>query len=62
VLSISLDVSLGQSKIKDKNFIGSFVKSNAEIVRLDVPVNEVPIMHILDPGDHLINEHENCLK
>lgn len=36
--------------------------TNAEVIWLNVPVDEVSIVHVLDTGNHLINEHENCLQ
>lgn len=62
VLAVSLDVSFGQSKVEDENFVGSLVQPDAEIVWLDVSVNEVPVVHVLNSGDHLIDEHEHSLE
>lgn len=62
VLAVSLDVSLGQAEVQDEYFVGSFVQPNAEIVGLDIPVDEVPVVDILDPGDHLVDEHEDSLQ
>lgn len=62
VLAVSLDVSFGKSEVEDENFVGSLVQPNAEVIWLDVPMNEVPVVHILNPGDHLIDEHEDCLE
>lgn len=38
VLSVTLDVSLGQAEVKEKYFVGGFVESNTEVVGLDVTV------------------------
>lgn len=62
VLSISLDVSLGESEVEEEDFVCSFVQPDAEIVRLDVAVDEVSVVDVFNPGDHLINEHQHCLK
>lgn len=62
VLAVSLDVALGQSEVKDEYFVGGFVQPNAEIVRLDVSMDEVPVVDILDSGNHLVDEHEDSLE
>jgi hypothetical protein len=62
VLPVSLNVAFRQSKIDEKHFMGSFVESHTEVVRFDVSVDEVPIVNILDPADHLIDEHEHGLQ
>ena len=56
--AISLDVSFGQSKINDKYFVAGFVESNAEVIRFDIPMEEVAIVDILNSWDHLVDEHE----
>ena len=62
VFSVSLDVSLGQSKVDEKNFMGSLIESDAEVVRFDVPVEEVSVVDILNPRDHLVDEHKHRLQ
>lgn len=62
MLPIPHDVSLSQSKIKNKYFVGSFVQPNAEIIRFDIPVDEVPVMDVLDPGNHLVDQHKDSLE
>ena len=61
VLAISLDVSLGESEVEEEDFVCSFVQPNAEIVRLNIAVDEVSVVDVFNPGDHLINEHQHCL-
>jgi hypothetical protein len=39
-----------------------FVQPNAEIVRLDVSMDEVPVVDILYSGNHLVDEHEDSLE
>ena len=46
--AISLNVSFGQSKIDDKYFVTCFVESHAEIIRFDIPMEEVTIVDVLD--------------
>lgn len=62
VFSVSLDVSLGQSEVQDEDLVSGLVQPDAEIIWLNVPVNEVPVVHILDPGDHLVDQHQHCLQ
>ena len=60
MFSISLNVAFCKSKINDENFVTRFIESNAKVIRLDIPVNEVPIMNVLNSGDQLINQHQHC--
>ncbi len=62
MFSISLNVSLCKTKIKNENFVGSFVQPNTKIIRLDVTVDKVSVMHILNSCNHLINEHKDSLE
>ena len=62
VLAVPLDVPLGQAEVQDENLVGSFVQPDAEVVRLDVSVNEVSVVDVLDTGDHLVDEHKNSLE
>jgi hypothetical protein len=62
VLSITLDVSLSQSEVENENFIGSFVEADAEVIGFDVSVDEMPVVDVLDSGDHLVDEHEDGLQ
>ena len=62
MLAITLDVTFSQPKVQNENLIGSFVQPNAEVIRLDVPVDEVSVVHVLDAGDHLVDEHEDGLE
>ena len=62
VLSVPLDVSLGQSKVDQEDFVAGLVETDAEIVWLDIPVDEVAVVNILNSGDHLVNEHEHGLE
>ena len=39
--------------------MGSFAQSNTEIIWFNIPVDKMTIMDILNPLNHLINEHEN---
>jgi len=59
MFAVSLDVSFGESKVENENFIRSFVETDTEVVRFDVSVNEVTVVDVFDSGDHLVDEHEN---
>lgn len=62
VLSVSLDVSFGEPEIENEDFVAGFVQSNAEIVGLNVSVDEVPVVDVLNSLDHLVDEHEDRLE
>lgn len=62
MLAVSLNISFCKSEVKNKYFVGGFIKSNTEIIGLDVSMDEVPIMHILNPCDHLIDKHEDSFE
>ena len=58
VFAISLDVSFGESEIKNENFMGCFVQSDTEVIGLDITMNEMSVVNVLDSLDHLIDENE----
>ena len=62
VFSISLDVTLGESKVDQEDLVTGLVESGTEVIGLDVTVEEVPVVHVLDTGDHLVYEHEHSLE
>jgi hypothetical protein len=57
VFSVSLDISLSQSKIKNKNFVTGFVQTYTEVIRLNVSMNKVTIVNVLNSLDHLVDQH-----
>ena len=59
VLSISLDVSFGESKIDEEDLVTGFVETDTEVIRFDVSVNKMSVMHILNSCDKLVNNHEH---
>ena len=59
MLSISLDVSFGKSKIDEEDFVTGFVETDTEVIRFDVSVNKMSVMHILNSCDKLVNNHEH---
>ena len=62
MLAVPLDVALGQPEVDDENFIGGLVQSHAEVVGLDIAMYEMPVVDVLDPGDHLVDEHQHGLQ
>lgn len=62
VLAITLDVSLGQPEVQDEDLVRCLVQSDTEVIWLDVAMDEVSVVDVLDPGDHLIDEHEHGLQ
>ena len=62
MLSISLNIPLGQSKVKKEDFVAGFIVSHAEVIGFDISVDEVPVVNIFDSGDHLVDKHEDCLE
>jgi len=55
-------VFLGQTKVNNVDLIATLANSHQEIVGLDVTMNEGLGMDILDAGDQLIREKQNCLQ
>ena len=62
VLAIALDVALCQPEVQDEDLVGGFVEPNTEVVRLDVAVDEVAVVDVLNPADHLVDQHEDSLE
>ena len=62
VLSITLDVSLSQSKVKNENLVAGFVESDTKVIRFYVSVDEVSIMNILNTSNHLVDKHQHTLQ
>lgn len=61
VFSVSLDVALSESKVDEEDLVCSFVESDAEVVRFDVSVNKMSVVHILNPRYHLVHKHQHSL-
>lgn len=62
LLSLRVSLTFGQSKVKYLHNILVLWQSNDEIVRLDVPVNEVMRVSIFQAHEHLVSQHEDCFK
>jgi hypothetical protein len=62
VFAVALDVAFGESEVEDEDAVGRLVQSDAEVVGLDVAVDEVPVVDVLDAGDHLVHQHQHRLQ
>ena len=54
-------VLLGQTKVYQEELVAVSPNPHQEVVGLDVPVDEVLVVDILDPPDHLVGQHEDGL-
>ena len=54
-------VLLGQTKVYQEELVAVPPDPHQEVVGLDVPVDEVLVVDILDPPDHLVGQHEDGL-
>ena len=61
MFSVSLDVSLCKSEVDQKDLVTGLVETDAEIIGLYVSVDEVSVVDVLNPGHHLIDQHQHCL-
>jgi hypothetical protein len=62
VLAVALDVPLGQSEVEDEDLVGGLVESNAEVIGLDITMDEVAVVDVLDARDHLVDQDQHCLQ
>ena len=62
MFSVSLDVSLCKSEVDQKDLVTGLVETDAEVIRLNVSVDEVSVVNILNTSDHLVDQHQNCLQ
>mmetsp|Transcript_98889 Transcript_98889/g.189798 ORF Transcript_98889/g.189798 Transcript_98889/m.189798 type:complete len:229 (-) Transcript_98889:400-1086(-) len=61
LLRLWVTVLLCEPKVNDVHLVGLLAQTNEEVVRLDIPVDEILGVHILNTIDHLICKHENSL-
>jgi hypothetical protein len=59
-MAILADVTLGKTKVNNVKLLGFAFDAHKEVVRLDISVEERFRMHELNPGDHLVCDHEDC--
>jgi len=59
VLAITLNVALSQSKIENKYLVGSLIKSNAEVIGLNISMDEMSVVDVFDARNHLIDQHQH---
>ena len=62
VFAISLDVSLGKTEVDEEDLVTGLVETDAEVIRLNVSVDEVSVVNVLNTSDHLVDQHQNCLQ
>jgi hypothetical protein len=62
VLAVLLDVALGEPEVDQEDLVGGLVEAHAEVVGLDVAVDEVAGVDVLDAVDHLLDEDEHGLE
>ena len=48
-----VSVLLGQAEVDEEEFVAVAADAHQEVVRLDVAVDEVLVVHVLDATDHL---------
>ena len=53
---LTLFVSIRKTKV---NYLQVFFIVEQNILRFDIPMNEVPVVDVFDPADHLVDEHEH---
>ena len=54
-------VLFGQSEVDEEEFVAVPADPHQKVVGLDVPMDEVLVVDVLDPTNHLIGEHQHCL-
>ena len=54
-------ILLGKTKVYQKELVAVPPNPHQEIVWLDVAVDEILVVHILHPPDHLVRQHEDGL-
>ena len=62
MLSISLNIPLGQSKVNDKNFMTHFIEADTKVIRFYVAMQKMSIVDVFDSGDHLVYYHQHGLQ
>jgi len=62
MFALLLNVSFGKSEVQQEYFVGSFIEPNTEVIRLDVPMKEVPAVYVFNALNHLINKHQHTLQ
>ena len=62
MLSVALDVPLRQTKIQDEDLVGGLVEPHAEVIRLYVAMDEMPIVDVLYPSQHLVSQQKHSLQ
>ncbi len=62
MLSISLDVSFGQSEIDEEDLVTGFIESHTEVIWFYVSMYEVSVVDVFDSSDHLVDDHQDSFE
>jgi len=62
LLRLRVSVFFLEAEIYDMDHILFFTQAYQEVIRLDIPVEKVLRVHIFDPIDHLILQHDHSLE
>lgn len=62
VLTVLQNKRLGQPEVQQVQLMLVLTNADAEVVRLNVPVQKVTLVEVLDQRNHLINEQKNRLQ
>ena len=54
-------VLLGQTKVDHEQLVAVAPNPHQKVVWFDVPMDEILVVHILDPPNHLVSQHEDGL-
>mmetsp|Transcript_22320 Transcript_22320/g.46874 ORF Transcript_22320/g.46874 Transcript_22320/m.46874 type:complete len:427 (-) Transcript_22320:824-2104(-) len=57
-----IPILFGQPKVDDVHLVRLLPQAHQEVVRLDIPVDEAPGVHVLDPSKQLVRQHEHRLE
>ena len=60
--SLRINDQASQSEINQMNCVGVLTQAHHDVVRLDVPVNVVQLMHVLHTLQQLVEEHQGGLQ
>lgn len=62
VFAVPLNIPFGESEVEEEDFVGSFIIPYAKIIGFDISMDEVSVVHVLNAGNHLVDQHENGLE
>ena len=63
VLVVAIHVALCQSKVYDVDLVAGLLRAtDQKVVRLDVTMDNLVIVHSLDSFEHLASDQQHCLQ